>query len=209
MKLYCTFVNLHPDLHAQHLARLRAGQMAILPYQRTRIATDQFGSGLTDLNFDKCFVGAIPHIVFVVLVDRDAIDGHVRKNPFYFDHFNTTEVSLRLNNTTYPQEPYVIDYNKNKYARIYKALIDAIWARGDNGSLVELENFKFGYNIFAFDLNPDKCGNWHGHDLKTGVMDVKFKLPSPITKPVQMFVFGVDNTALQLDQFGSATVTIY
>ena len=49
-----------------------------------------------DVSHEKLFSGQLPTRVVVGLVKNDAFNGHVGRNPFNFQHFNLSEISLYL-----------------------------------------------------------------------------------------------------------------
>ena len=129
----------------------------------------------------KCKILTIPanlpnvrqdNISFVVgLVHVDATTGEYDKNPYNFQHFGVTSVSLTANGQEIPFKLLTLKYPKDADGKInpsndteldfdeaYNTLFSGTGKIYSNAGLdITREDYPGGYALYAFDLTPDMC----------------------------------------------------
>ena len=120
---------------------------------------------------DNIFSGIIPNSFVVGLVHVDATTGEYDKNPYNFQHFGVTSVSLTANGQEIPFKLLTLKYPKDADGKIdpandaeldfdeaYNTLFSGTGKIYSNAGLdITREDYPGGYALYAFDLTPDMC----------------------------------------------------
>ena len=88
-------VKLSPLVFLAHAKALENGT-AKYPIRRVVCKTITVPQGFRDISHEKLFSGQLLTRVVVGLVTNEAFNRHRERNPFNFQHFNVTEISLYL-----------------------------------------------------------------------------------------------------------------
>ena len=117
------------------------------------------------------FSGIIPNSFVVGLVHVDASTGEYGKNPYNFQHFGVTSVSLTANGQEIPFKLLTLKYPEAAEGNIdpakdteldfdeaYNTLFSGTGKIYSNAGLdITREDYPGGYALYAFDLTPDMC----------------------------------------------------
>lgn len=206
MKLYARHITLHPSAHIQNMQHW-ATKPIVLPFTKTIITSRSFPPGGSNVTINNLFDGTIPkHLVFFMVANENLSD--FKKNPFTFDHFNVTEIFLKVNGRQYPSDPYRINIKDKKYLRVYRDLFDNVGISYDNrGLAITFDDFVSGCFFFVFDLSPDQCNGFHNHLKTDGNIEVEVQFGTPLTKTVQLFSLASFDAYLGINNDSSCTVT--
>ena len=89
--------------------------------------------------------------------------GDQDKNPSLFDHLSATQVSVVLNDTTYPARDVIADFKKHRYVEYYKMFTE--FARDYYGedpltvsNFVDIITYKEEFSVFYFDVSKPSEG---------------------------------------------------
>ena len=128
-------VKLSPSVFMAHAKALENGT-AKYPIRRVVCKTFTVPQGFRDISHEKLFSGQLPTRVVVGLVTNEAFNGHRERNPFNFQHFNVTEISLYLDGQqqegikpmelNYPDSQYIRAYNTQAQPAIETTMLTAI-----------------------------------------------------------------------------------
>ncbi len=105
------------------------------------------------------------------MVESTAFNGNLSKNPFNFQHFGITNISLTLEGSAVSHSPYVFNFdNKNpKFLTGYYSLFNTNESVHKVGNDISIGDYQSGYFLVAFDLSVDKCSTGTHYSLpKTG-----------------------------------------
>ena len=128
-------------------------------------------ANLPNVRQDNIFSGIIPNSFVVGLVHVDASTGEYGKNPYNFQHFGVTSVSLTANGQEIPFKLLTLKYPKDDDGKIdpandteldfdeaYNTLFSGTGKIYSNAGLdITREDYPGGYALYAFDLTPDMC----------------------------------------------------
>ena len=128
-------------------------------------------ANLPNVRQDNIFSGIIPNSFVVGLVHVDATTGEYNKNPYNFQHFGVTSVSLTANGQEIPFKLLTLKYPKDPEGKIdsandaeldfdeaYNTLFSGTGKIYSNVGLdITREDYPGGYALYAFDLTPDMC----------------------------------------------------
>ena len=97
------------------------------------------------------------------------------KNPSLFDHLSATQVSVVLNDTTYPARDVIADVKKHRYVEYYKLFTE--FAREYNGVdpltvsyFVDIITYKEEFPVFYFDVSKQN------ERVSQSVVDIKIRM---------------------------------
>ena len=130
---------------------------ALYPIRRVECKILTIPANLPNVRQDNIFSGIIPNSFVVGLVHVDATTGEYDKNPYNFQHFGVTSVSLTANGQEIPFKLLTLKYPK-AYNEAYNTLFSGTGKIYSNAGLdITREDYPGGYALYAFDLTPDMC----------------------------------------------------
>ena len=144
---------------------------ALYPIRRVECKILTIPANLPNVRQDNIFSGIIPNSFVVGLVHVDATTGEYDKNPYNFQHFGVTSVSLTANGQEIPFKLLTLKYPKDADGKIdpandteldfdeaYNTLFSGTGKIYSNAGLdITREDYPGGYALYAFDLTPDMC----------------------------------------------------
>ena len=144
---------------------------ALYPIRRVECKILTIPANLSNVRQDNIFSGIIPNSFVVGLVHVDATTGEYDKNPYNFQHFGVTSVSLTANGQEIPFKLLTLKYPKDPEGKIdsandaeldfdeaYNTLFSGTGKIYSNAGLdITREDYPGGYALYAFDLTPDMC----------------------------------------------------
>ena len=112
------------------------------------------------------------HVLIAFQSDRT---GEQDKNPSLFDHLSAMQVSVVLNDTTYPAHDVIADFKKHRYAEYYKMFTE--YARDyygvdplTVGNFVDIITYKEEFPVFYFDVSKQS------ERVSQSVVDIKIRM---------------------------------
>ncbi|XP_063438723.1 uncharacterized protein F54H12.2-like [Mytilus trossulus] len=123
---------------------------------RSHVIQNVIPKGSTDFFWDAMFPKALPSKVVIGLVSQKAANGDYTANPFNFQHFNMTNVTMKVNGVEVYGSPLSLDFGVNRnYAAAYVRLFEISdkWLK-DMGLNISLADFGKGYTFIVFSLDP-------------------------------------------------------
>ena len=131
--LYVRKVKISPEVMLAH-AKLMEERNAQYPIRRTEMKTFTIVKGLSKTIINNLTNGTIPSRIVFGLVLSKAYEGDYEYNPFNFQHFDVSKVTLIVDGKEVDKS-LDLDYSNNKYTRAYHGLFTAIeGAVGDCGN---------------------------------------------------------------------------
>ena len=146
---------------------------ALYPIRRVECKILTIPENLPNIRQDNIFSGIIPNLFVFGLVDVDAYNGTYGKNPYNFQHFGVTNVSLTANGQEIPFKQLTLKYPKDEdgkpdpatdteldFDEAYNTLFSGTGKIYSNAGLdITREDYPGGYALYAFDLTPDMCNS--------------------------------------------------
>ena len=146
---------------------------ALYPIRRVECKILTIPEQLPNIRQDNIFSGIIPKSFVFGLVDVDAYNGTYGKNPYNFQHFGVTNVSLTANGQEIPFKQLTLKYPKDPNGEVdpatddeldfdeaYNTLFSGTGKIYSNAGLdITREEYPGGYALYAFDLTPDMCNS--------------------------------------------------
>jgi hypothetical protein len=173
--------------------------LACYPIKRTSVndfSIDTVGKKFATTILD----GKIPSRLVLGLVTNSAFMGNRKENPFNFEHFNMTKLSLKCNGVLSPyKEPLEFDFEKNNYMSGFRTLFDGI-DNSERGNNISRYDYANGFTLFAFDFTPDMCSSDHFNLEKTGSITVAIEFSKAVNKSLTLIVFSEYDDIIYIDK---------
>lgn len=168
---------IQPSLVAKHQQLLKSGKLMRYPITRTEIKElTQIPHQSKSLNV-QLYSGRLPNNIIIGLISSDALTGNFTKNPYNFDNHNVCRLHLEVNQKVIPAGGYTPDFSKGRYAKEYYGLFENTGIHfSNNSNAITPRLFKSGCTLYAFDLSPDKCLNYHTHIEEFGLITLHIEL---------------------------------
>ena len=146
------------------------------------------------------------------MLDNDAFDGSVSKNPFNFQPFDLKEFNLLVNGTSYPSQPVKLDIDTMDYHHVYvNEFLDKLKLKNSNDDIgISADDWIDGSFFWIVDLNVDKCCNYHEHQNNPGTISLKLQTKTALPKTTRLVVYSSSRERMYIDyttgQVSSSTV---
>ena len=151
---------------------------------------------------DHLFMDSSPKMLMVALVDNDAFNGNITKNPFNFKNYNLNKFALYRDGKAIPGQPFQPDFAKKIYFRSFIQTMQSFnyWHTDETNGLTAYE-WANGYTIYAFDLTPDRevpSGCLHANVGNNLRLDLNFDTALPNT--VNVLLFAITDSQVEITQ---------
>lgn len=174
-------------------------------YPVKRVVVKAFGISQGKKDHDECniFSGQLPTRVTVACVTSDAYVGQLNRNPFNFQHFNCTNITLKAGGTTYPKTPLNMDFGRDLYNEAYFDMTVATGQYGsDEGNYISRKDFGNGYTIYCFNLKPDMdVEDNHVSPMSQGSVELNFNFANELPQNVTVLVMGEFDNTIEISRF--------
>ena len=179
--------------------------------RRNQVYSQYLSAGNTNFLYPNIFSSStLPDQVLMVMVNSDAKNGSLTKNPYYFQHFNASNVTLQVNQRNLPRDGLKQDFDRNLYMETYRELFDNL-GFGNSNVAIPLTplKFKHGNCIFAWDLNHDRCAGMHNnHSRMKGAVTLKIDFKEALTENITIMVFGIYRDYIKVDKEGKPNTNV-
>ena len=199
--LFVRKVKLNPAVALAHEKALEKGTVKY-PLKRVLQRTFAIPTGNLGTIQDNLFLTQTPTKLVIGLVSSDAFNGRYNRNPFNFQTFHLSYLSLYLDGKQIPAKALTPDFDRHLYVRSYHSLILAtVLVNRDNGSAIDYRDFETGYGLFAFDLTPSLIdGDQQFELVKSGALRLELKFSQALAQPVHVLVYGELDSMIEIDR---------
>ena len=199
--LFVRKVKINPSILLAH-ARALSVTPAKYPINRVEIKTLTIGTGIQSKSIDNIFLGQIPKRCIVGMVDSQAFNGTLSKNPFNFRHFNYNYLALYVDSTQIPAKPLTPDFAKNKYIRSFYSLFEGSGIHfSDTGNGISYADYPNGNCLAVFDLTADlSCNESHWNIIKSGTLRAEIRFASALTSTITFIIFAEFDNVIEVDR---------
>ncbi|XP_055356608.1 uncharacterized protein F54H12.2-like [Paramacrobiotus metropolitanus] len=147
-------------------------------------------------------IGQIPKVIFIGFVDSEDFHGSQKKNPFNFQHFNISQISVEVDGQSYPTKPYTADFDHKLSLECYDGLLDTLGHRPSlqGGLPFNRTQYNDGYTIFGFDLTPGHTGRGPLTLIKQRNLSVSVSFGKPLKSTIMMVCMLVYDSIIEINQ---------
>ena len=182
---------------------------ALYPIRRVECKALTIPANLPHVRKDNIFSGMIPKSFVFGLVDAAAFsgiyggnkggsNGFKNGNPYNFQHYNVSTITLTVNGEEVPFKQLTLDYKggnneKNKdFVQAYNTLFSGTGKMYTNTGLdITREEYDKGYTLYVFDLTPDMCNtSGYFNAIQRGSLSVDITFAEASNVPIAMVCYG-------------------
>ena len=200
--MYVDRAEMNPSVINGHANGLKR-QNAIYPLIHNELITFTIPSGQQSYTKDRLFPDQAPKCLMIAMVENDAFNGNIKKNPFHFQHFDLRKIALYRDGVSIPGRPFTPDFNNGKYLRSYLNTIRTMnYYNSDDTNGLTPKMFANGYTIYAYDLTPEKDIT---ASYNQGIMSKNLRLElffnKPLSTTINVLLFASYDSAVEITQF--------
>ena len=182
-------------------------QMGTAKYPITRVQCKYFSNpvGMTTINHENLFRGQMPTRVIVGLVNSTAFNGSLAENPFNFQHFNLSAISLHIGGMPTPIKPMRPTYphqNLQSYMSVFTGT--GKWKKDEGCGFTRSEHAN-GYCLYAWDLTADLSQGNNFELLKNTTMRLELTFATPLPTTVNAIIYAEFQNMLMVDNARQVT----
>ena len=196
---------------------------ALYPIRRVEYKILTIPANQPNTRQDNIFSGIIPNSFVVGLVHVDATTGEYGKNPYNFQHFGVTSVSLTANGQEIPFKLLTLKYPKDPNGKIdpandneldfdeaYNTLFSGTGKIYSNAGLdITREDYPGGYALYAFDLTPDMCKSAdYFNTVQRGSLTLSLTFEASKDHAIGMVCYGDFENVIRIDSERNAIYDI-
>lgn len=201
VKLLVRYVNVEPKLLLEHQKILDKG--VTCKYVFDRVSQRQFQLSVGDLSkhFENLFLNKVPAQILICLVSSAAFNGSLNTNPFYFGHYNLSNIRLAVDNIPIPRAPQKLNFEGNIYLEAYHNLFRSLNYTDIDDSNIDLtiNDFKNGYSIFCFSTSPELRESPNLNLLRQGNVSLTLTFSAALTEAVTAIIFSTSPSLVEIN----------
>ena len=190
-----------PD-YLNHFEKNILQEPLVYSYDKSQIHYFPYPANVNDLSIYSMFhTDNLPSYLVFGLVDNDAFDGSLSKNPYNFQHFDLKEFYLLVNGNSVPTQPVKLDITSMDYHHTYvNEFLDKLKLKNSNDSIgISADEWIRGSFFWIADLNVDKCCNFHEHNSKGGTIHLKLQTKTALPKTTRLIVYSSSRERMSID----------
>lgn len=178
-------------------AHALTAEVAAFKYPLTRMIVKPFviPHASTKYTITKICEGVMPSRFICGFLKTSAFDGAYAENPYDFQNLGLQEIILKLNSRSLPNSSEMVMDYPHKILDGYRSL-----AKLTRDLDLTLDEYRNGYSLYSFDLNPDIASNSHYSSLKDGQIDLEIKLKTALDTSHTLVVLAVYKNVIQINK---------
>ena len=134
--------------------------------------------------------GKLPKRIVLTLVNNVAYDGDYKRNPFNYQHYHTSEVSLLMNGQLVEGKPLKFDFAQGDITDgFFNLYQNSGQLYRDEGNQIERSDYGEGYTLHVFDLTMSLCSDEFQDPVKRGKLAVKFTFDRALPESVTLSAY--------------------
>ena len=199
--LYIRKVKLLPTVFLAHAKALEQSN-AKYPIRRVVCKSFTVPAGFMDVSHEKLFSGQLPSRLVIGLVDNEAFNGSLARNPYNFQHFRLNELSVYLDGQQqHAIKPLRPDYANGQYISSYLSLFSGTGkVYKDDGNFVGRDKYAYGFTLYALDLSPDLADDDHFNLSRDGSVRVVLKFAQALARTITVVAYAEFENVIEIDR---------
>lgn len=204
LKLKVCMVSVSPGVILGHAAALKNAN-ALYPFTRVEMFNHSVPAGDSNVHLRNLNTKSVPTRLVVGMVSAAGYNGAYKKNPYNFQHFNVTDISLVVNDIVVGGEPLHVNFDKTEtkardYVAAYKNMFSTTGTEGENfGNDIAISDFADGYALFCFNLEPFSKPGKYLNLVKTGFVRLSLQFGTPLTETIVIIIYSEHQDMFQID----------
>ena len=163
-------------------------ETALYPFTKVIIKEDVIPIGVKSHNIANFCSGKLPQKIVFALIENEAANGSFKKNPFNFQHFNLTELSVIVNGSVHNGQPLKMDYDSDDFDNGYWSLFTVTGKKfRDEGIIIPRKGYKAGNCIYGINLSPSGCNIGEYKDPeRNGSINITCRFKNALTETLSL-----------------------
>lgn len=153
------------------------------------------------------FSNNVPSRVVIGFVSSLAFNGKITLNPFHFNHFNISSLSLSVNNISMPIRPLSFNFNKNGFLLAYYLHFTSTGIAGQDVGLISRANYKKNNALFAFDVVQGGGSKSLLTLEKTVSLKLEVQFLTALTESIHCIVLSEHQAVPEIDKYRQAILS--
>jgi len=199
--LFVRKVKLTPSVF---LAQAKALENGTAKYPIKRVICKSFAipQNYLDASHENLYSGQLPSRIVIGLVDNRAFNGNRERNPFNFQHFNLSEISLYLDGQQqHALKPIQPNFANGLYIRAYNTLFAGTGKLTHvEGLFVSREDYAGGYALYAFDLTADLGDDDNFNLVRQGSVRLALKFATALESTITAIAYAEFENLIEVDR---------
>ena len=196
-----------------HTAALKIST-AKYPLTLSKVKAFTITPSMMDVNLDNVHSGQLPKRIFLFFVDNLAYNGDYKKNPFYFEHFNISSLTVHVDGEQFPSKALTPDFSKNNYVRELMSIYESLdMLDGESTVLIDRTYYSMGNVIFGFNFAPDltigSAATGYLNPIKFGSLRINVKFATATKKTITALVYCEFDKLLEIDINRNAFIDLF
>lgn len=162
------------------------------------------GSERADISVPNLCNGILPSHIILGMVETDAFNGGLQKNPFNFKPFSVIEMSLQKNGMHVPFKPLTTNFDdKSEVLLGYFQLMHAIglWNKNKTNGIHIRNDYCVAKNLYAVNLSQDFTNGGHLNLIQEGNVGLTLRLKQGQDTSITIITYLVyPSTVLEINQ---------
>jgi len=191
---------IHPSVVASHNSMLTNNQTVKYPINKVETQMFSISQGKQSERINVLINRQQPKRLLFGLIDHEAKNGSYLKDPFNFQHFNLSSISLTVDGHPVPNKPLRMDFDSGIYSQAYLYLAMCTGkAFNDEDHGITRKMFANGYALYGFDLTGDQCEGGGVHLIKNNSITLELTFKAPLPKTISVFMYAEFDDLLEIN----------
>ena len=177
---------------------------ALYPFTRRELISISIPQGTTNYTKENLFRGQLGVRYFFAMVDANSYNGTIATSPYYFQHFNISEICLLENGQPMAQGPLKVNFNNNtNVVNAYRLLLESIGAIGDSAMVppITFDHYCEGSTVFCFTRSPDLCHGMNHLPNQTGNLTLHLNFSTGLTSAIILICMAEFDSRIQINEY--------
>ena len=175
----------------------------------TRIVQKEFNvqSGGNTYVENAFHSGQLPTRLVFALVSSTAHVGSYAQNPFNFVHANVQKVTLLKDGQPVDGRSLSVDFANGNVMDGFWSLARATNTRYANaGTMIELDEYKGGYALWAYDLSPTQCDEEFVDPKRRGQLTLELEFSQNLAAPLILCAYFQFDNEIGINESGQTLI---
>lgn len=197
--LYVRRMLLNPSVINGHATGLNKYN-AIYPINHTEVVNFTIPQGQKSYVKDRLFPLQAPKLLVIGMLENDAFNGAIKKNPFHFQHFDLKKIALYREGESIPGRPFTPDFDNKLYSRSYVNTMQTFqYFNSDDTNGLTYSDFGNGYTLYAYDLTADNdIAAPYRQAIGTNNLRLELTFDNNLPETINVLLFAVFDSHIEI-----------
>lgn len=204
--LYVCHKRISDSIREAHQLTLQKSNIKY-PVRKVQMKFFTRGPNRSDISEQNVVNGILPRRLLFTLVDSEAFNGSLSKNPFNFQHFELASITLRKNGENIPFQEIEMDFENKCSLQGYLTLLEGtnLLFKDRAIDIQPFLDFPHGYALYAFDLTTCHSGGNNFDLIQQGNISLELKLTKPCEHALVVLTYLEFDAIVEISADGSVT----